>query len=36
MREYIVLVAQIDKHYNETVQMVIDGKIKDIGFYNAD
>ena len=35
MREYILLVATIDSKFNETVQLVIDGKIKDIGFESA-
>lgn len=36
MREYILLVAKIDKHFGETVQQVIDGKITEIGYMDGD
>ena len=35
MREYILLVASNDSKFNQTVQLVIDGKIKDIDFESA-
>ena len=35
MREYILLVASNDSKFNQTVQLVIDGKIKYIGFESA-
>ena len=36
LKEYIILVGQIDLQFNETVRGVASGTIKEINFHKAD